>query len=187
MVQVDSPELHWKIIGPFRPETDPGHAALAENLATDGVEFTGGFSVNDPRLKRLLAESEVMLLPFADGASERRTTLHVAWAFGLPVITTPPPTANAAILDGENCLLVREPTSEGWADAIRRLRGDRELADRLRAGSLATADRFSWSRLAAAHLELYDRLFESAQSRKDRESRCRLAAPGSRSPVDTHQ
>ena len=96
---------------PVPPRVGPRHAALARTRRPDGVEFTGGFSVDGPRLKRLLAESEIMLLPYADGASERRTTLHVAWAFGLPVITTPPPTANDAVVDGENCLLVREPTA----------------------------------------------------------------------------
>ena len=116
LVREGSPEVHWKVIGPFRPESDPGHAALARDLATAGVEFTGALP-DGPRLKRLLAESEVMLLPFADGASERRTTLHVAWAFGLPVITTPPPTANDAVVDGVNCVLVREPTADAWADA----------------------------------------------------------------------
>jgi len=160
-VRAGSPEVHWKIIGPFHPESDPGHAALAQSLGTDGVEFTGGIA-NDLPLRRLIAESEVMLLPYADGASERRTTLHVAWAFGLPVLTTPPPTANDAVIDGVNCLLVREPTAEAWAAAIRRVRSDPELSDRLRRGSLAAADRFSWARLAGLHLGLYESLLGSS-------------------------
>ena len=82
----------------------------------------------------------------------------MAWAFGLPVITTPPPTANDAVIDGVNCLLVPEPTANAWAEAIRLVRSEPGLADRLRAGSLAAADRFSWKRLADLHLKLYDEL-----------------------------
>src|SRR5205823_1785716 len=78
------PGLHWRIIGPFDPATNLDHAELSRRIGGEGVEFTGGFPVRDPRLGAMLGESEVMLLPFADGASERRTSLHAAWAFGLP-------------------------------------------------------------------------------------------------------
>ena len=160
------PNLEWRIIGPFHPESDSHHAELARRVTSPGVTFTGGFSVRDERLRRLLAETQIMLLPFADGASERRTSLHAAWAYGLPVITTPPPTANAVIVDGENCLLVRDPTPDAWAEAIARVLADRDLADRLRAGGLAAAERFSWSRLAALHLEMYERIWREPALRK---------------------
>lgn len=157
-LRTEFPGLLWRVIGPFDPDGDPRHAELARRIGGPGVEFTGGFSVHDPRLQTLLAESELMLLPFADGASERRTSLHAAWAFGLPALTTPPPTAATTIVDGENCLLVREPTADAWASAIRRTLTDPDLADHLRAGSLRAAERFSWRRLAENHLEVYERL-----------------------------
>ncbi|GAC1451112.1 MAG: hypothetical protein NVSMB9_36010 [Isosphaeraceae bacterium] len=150
------PRLHWRIIGPFDPASNPHHAELKRVVGPEGVEFTGGFSVRDPKLRSLLAESELMILPFADGASERRSSLHVAWAFGLPVVTTAPPTEVSTIVDEDNCLLVRAATEEAWFTAIRRLLTDDTLADRLRAGSLRAADRFSWQRLADKHLEVYD-------------------------------
>jgi glycosyltransferase involved in cell wall biosynthesis len=162
LVRCDRPELRWRIIGPFQPETDPLHAALARDLESDRswVETTGAIT-HTARLQNLLAEAEVMLLPFADGASTRRTTLQVGWAFGLPVVTTTPREPTDAIVDRENCLLVPEPTPDAWAAAINRVLDDRALAARLRAGSLRTADRFSWERLAARHLEAYDALLAS--------------------------
>jgi glycosyltransferase involved in cell wall biosynthesis len=153
------PQLHWRIIGPFEPASNPHHAELARRIGPDGVEFTG--AVPFARLAGLLGESELMLLPFADGASERRTSLHAAWAFGLPVVTTPPPTTATTIVDEDNCLLVREPTADAWADSLRRVLTDPSLAARLRAGSLRAADRFSWRRLAENHLEVYERLLSS--------------------------
>ena len=162
------PALQWRIIGPFDPATNPRHADLARRIGIgwDRAHFTGAVR-NEARLTRLLAETEVMLLPFADGASERRSTLQVAWAFGLPVITTPPPTETTAIVDGVNCLLVREPTAAAWASAIERVLTDRDLADRLRAGSRAAADRFSWPRLAALHIEMYERLLKVSGAERE--------------------
>jgi glycosyltransferase involved in cell wall biosynthesis len=150
--------LRWRIIGPFHPETNPEHARLGQLRRLGWVEFTGGFSVRDPKLHRLLAASRVMLLPYADGASLRRTTLHAAWAFGIPAITTPPPHDEPAIVDGENCLLVREPTPEAWADALSRLLDDPALEARLAEGGRRTAALFGWPELARRHLALYDRL-----------------------------
>ena len=152
------PEIRWRVVGPFHPETDPLHAGLAARLGADWVEFTGGFRVEDRRLRTILAEGRAMLLPFTDGASLRRSTLHAAWAAGMPVVTTPPDFPEPAIVDGENCLLVREPTPEAWADAVGRLLGDPALAARLRAGSLAAADRFSYERLARLHIAMYEDL-----------------------------
>jgi glycosyltransferase involved in cell wall biosynthesis len=159
-VRASHPGVRWRVIGPFEPRTNPHHADLARRLNADWIEFTGSVSaLGEPeRISGLLSGAEMMLLPFADGASVRRTTLQAAWAFGLPVVTTPPPVATDAVVDGDNCVLVREPTPEAWADAIGRVLTDRALADRLRAGSLRAADRFSWARLAARHLAVYDAL-----------------------------
>ena len=150
--------LRWRVIGPFDPGANRDHAAMASVGSLDGVEFTGGFSVRDPRLRRLLAESRVMLLPFADGASLRRTTLHAAWAFGIPAITTPPPFDEPEIADGANCLLVREPTPEAWADAVARVLTDPALEARLSEGGRRAASACGWPELARRHLALYDRL-----------------------------
>lgn len=152
------PGLRWRIVGPFEPGSNPRHAEVAARVGGAWVEFTGGFRVADRRLRTILGESEVMVLPFGDGASLRRSTLHAAWAFGLPVVTTPPDPAEPAIVDGENCLLVREMTPDAWADAVGRVLSDSALADRLRAGSRAAGARFSWERLAALHIEMYEKL-----------------------------
>ena len=154
--------LRWRIIGPFDPSNHPEHAAIADLGRRDWIEFTGGFSVRDPRLKRLLSESRLMLLPFADGASLRRTTLFAAWAFGIPALTTPPPNQEPEIVDGDNSLLVREATPEAWALAIARVLDDPALESRLSRGGLCAAERYGWPELARRHLALYDRLLSES-------------------------
>ncbi len=158
-------EIRWRVVGPFFPESRPAHADLLARLSAgadaDWVEFTGGFQVEDRRLRTILAEGRAMLLPFADGASLRRSTLHAAWAAGMPVVTTPPDAPEPAIVDGVNCLLVREPTPEAWAETVGRLLADPALAARLRLGSLAAADRFGADRLARLHITMYEEILST--------------------------
>ncbi len=157
------PDLRWKIIGPFEPEDKPDHAVLARRLGGDWVTFTGGLPESGVRSR--LAESRLMILPFADGASTRRGTLQVAWAFGMPVVTTPPPADEPAIVDGWNCRLVREATPQAWAEAIGQILENPDLEARLREGSLATARSFSVSRQAAHYIEIYEALLARTASR----------------------
>ena len=151
------PGVRWQIVGPLDPVSDPFHADLQRRFSQEWVRFTGGFEdLEDRGLRTALGSSQLMVLPFADGASPRRTTLQTAWAFGLPVVTTPPEAKEPNVIDGVNCILVREPTATAWSEAIERVLADSALRARLRAGSLRTAERFRWSRLARLHVELYD-------------------------------
>jgi len=151
------PGLRWQIVGPFTPAANAFHAELARRFSHDWVRFTGGFDhLESKDLRTALGSSQLMVLPFVDGASPRRGTLQAAWAFGLPVVTTPPEAGEPDVKDGVNCLLVREPTAAAWAEAIGRVLADSVLRARLRVGSLATADRFRWDRLARLHVKLYE-------------------------------
>jgi len=152
-------DLSWRIVGPFDPESNPYHAGLSQRLRDPWIEFTGGFpDINDPALRRLLAETWAAVLPFETGAAPSRGSLQAAWAFGLPIVTQHPPVDEPEIQDGVNCLLVKGFAPQDWSAAIRQAVSDQPLREQLRAGSLATAARFSWERLARLHLEVYDRL-----------------------------
>jgi glycosyltransferase involved in cell wall biosynthesis len=166
LLRRSNPNLRWRVVGPFHPDRDSYHDELARSCAADWVEFTGAFADSrDPRLRRSLAEGAVMLLPFTDGATPRRGTLQAGWALGIPVVTTPPPVPEPEIVDGVNCLLVREASPTAWAESVGRLFADPTLADRLRAGGRVTAERFSWRRLADLHLTIYDTLLERSRAR----------------------
>ncbi len=161
IVRQQYPDLRWRIIGPFRPDVDPHHAELARLLQGDWIEFPGGIDdMSDRRGRTWLAEADVMLLPFADGASPRRTTLQAAWRFGLPVVTTPPCVEEPSIRHEENCLLAPLETPQ-WAACLNRLFADPALHQRLRAGSQETAEEFSWDRLTSLHTGLYEELLQA--------------------------
>ena len=141
--------LHWRIIGPFHPETNAYHFELARCFNVPWVEFTGGFhDIHDQNLRTLIAETDVMILPFADGASLRRTSLQAAWAFSLPVITTSPTAQEPDIQNRVNCLLIQESTPLAWSEALKEVLQNYQLKEQLRFGSLRTSQHFSWEKLA---------------------------------------
>jgi glycosyltransferase involved in cell wall biosynthesis len=97
-----------------------------------------------------------MALPFVDGSSTRRGTLQTAWAFGLPVVTTPPGTPQeTAIQTGINCVTV-PLDAEQWAEAITRVLESETTAKRLAYGSRQAGEHHNWERLATEHLRRYD-------------------------------
>ena len=155
-------EIEWKIIGTMNPESNPHHTNLLQDLDSSWVEFTGRVNdLNDSGFHRQLAKMTAMLLPFhnitgSNGTAPSRSSLQLAWAFGLPVVTSKPINEEPALLNEENCLLVDEEDSTAWATAIERILNDKQLRETLRKGSLATAQRFGWARLAEEHVKLYE-------------------------------
>ncbi|MGA6974436.1 MAG: glycosyltransferase family 4 protein, partial [Candidatus Binatus sp.] len=148
--------LRWCIAGPFNPNTNPYHRRLREKFDSSWVTFTGHLKAAE--LEAIFQKTAAMLLPFADGPSTRRTTLQAAWAFGIPVITTPPPKGENAILNGVNCITAQSDSSRSWADAIARVLDSPSLSDRLSSEGFRTANEFSSRHLAELHLDLYDRV-----------------------------
>jgi glycosyltransferase involved in cell wall biosynthesis len=157
------PELRWRIIGPFNPDRDPHHAVLANELRGDWVEFVGGRDPDDPVLRHWLSEAAVMALPFADGASARRTSLHTAWAFGLPVVTTPPPCPDDVVRPGVNCLVAPLDRPDLWEAAVSDILTDEACARRLAEASRETAQRYGLDELVQAHLQTYDAIIDRQQ------------------------
>ncbi len=149
--------LRWLIVGPLDP-TSAEQADLQRRLAHPDVVFTGALDLHDGSLARVLAGAHVGLLPYADGASMRRTTLHAMWESGVPVVTTRPPADEPAIVDGENCLLTAPDDAEAMARAVGRVLDDAGLEARLREGSRRAAREHGWDRLARLHLDLYHRV-----------------------------
>jgi len=98
------------------------------------------------------------MIPLADGASPRRTSLQAAWSFGLPVITTSSAIDEPNIQNGVNCLLVNQFTPQAWGTAIKSLLLDDQLRKQISLGSLSTAEIFNWESLAKLHFTIFDRL-----------------------------
>jgi glycosyltransferase involved in cell wall biosynthesis len=164
-IRRNHPDLSWYIMGPFDPEGNDYHRELKRRFSEPWIVFTGGGTkeMAEPTFRRTLASGFLMLLPFADGASPRRTTLQAAWAFGLPTITTAPEVEETEIRDGDNCLLT--PGSgvtfarrvSAWTSTIERAIDDSQLRERLSKGSRLASAAHSWHKLSEQHQAIYSK------------------------------
>jgi glycosyltransferase involved in cell wall biosynthesis len=159
------PELSWYIMGPFDPAQNDYHRELKQRLNEPWIVFTGGGTkeMEEISFRSTLASAALMLLPFADGCSPRRTTLQAAWSFGLPTITTAPEAPEPGIRDGDNCALMPgsgsslEQQHEAWASAVVSLLGNATARALLSDGGRAAAKAHSWLKLSEQHEAVYSR------------------------------
>ncbi len=155
---------HLLMIGGRVGSSDPTNRAYArrvEALITDlgleeRVHWTG---YSRPRaVSAGLLATDVCVLPYRDGVSFRRGTLHACLAHGRAVVTTRPAIPLAEARDGENMLLVEPRDPTGLADAIARLATDPALRARLEVGAETLAAEFTWERIARQTVALFGRL-----------------------------
>lgn len=109
-----------------------------------------------------LHASDLVCLPYRDGASLRRTTLITALAHGRPVVSTQPMTPTAGQSDAPPVLddnrTVALARREDPADLARRLAlllRYRPSRERLARGATELAPSFAWERIREEHLRFY--------------------------------
>jgi len=112
----------------------------------DMVQWTG--YQRDDELARSFSAVDLMVLPFRDGASLRRSSLIAALVQGCAVITTAPRGSSAELRHGETVWLVAEPTPAALGEALRHLHAQPAQLARLRAGAKSLRRRFEWASIA---------------------------------------
>ncbi len=112
----------------------------------DRVRWMG--TLGDEQAGRFLRSVDAVALPYQGGAESGYTTLLAALINGAAVITTRGPQQPEWLRDGETAVLVEPCDPAGLAAAIERVRGERQLAERVRAGARSLG--FGWGRLVAA-------------------------------------
>jgi phosphatidylinositol alpha-1,6-mannosyltransferase len=150
LVRAAVPDVEWIVIGegPLRP----GLESLARSRGVaDAVRFLG--AVSDSERDRWLRSADVFAmpsrLPGGGRAGEGFGIVYLeAGTYGKPVVAGNVAGAPDAVLDGETGLLVDPADPREVADAITRLLGDPELADRLGRAGRERAATFSWQSMA---------------------------------------
>jgi glycosyltransferase involved in cell wall biosynthesis len=139
----------------------PLRAAMHERAAGLGllarIEFRG--ALPHEAAVDALAEGGILLLP------SRWEGLPVvaleAMALGLPVVAAAVGGVPEIVVHGETGLLVERRTAQDYADAVRLLRRDRHLRDRLVVQARCRVkERFSWTAAKRDYLDLYRRLLD---------------------------
>ena len=131
------------VFGPAMPGFDP-HGIDAISNATYGG------SVPPERVAAILEAHDALVLP-SHGEGYPGVIIE-AFQMGLPVIVTPLAPIRELVTDGEDGLYVTVASVDSLVNAVVRMAGDDRLFRRLRAGALATGERFRSDR-AAARLE----------------------------------
>jgi glycosyltransferase involved in cell wall biosynthesis len=151
------------LIGGEVGHADPTNRAYAQKVQAlieqhglaDFVHRTGYTDL--PTVSANLLAADVVVMPYRDGVSFRRTTLIAALRHGCPVVSTTP-TDLASVLEihpGENMLLVPPRDAAALAQAIASLAGNTVLRQKLALGSKKLGDLFEWNKIAEDTAGLY--------------------------------
>jgi glycosyltransferase involved in cell wall biosynthesis len=131
--------------------------ALIEDLGLEErVKWTGYTSPEE--VSANLMASDICVLPYRDGVSLRRGSLHAALIHGLPVISTYPRVPIKELEDGENIKLIPPDSPESIAQAVIELSNRPELRQRLGDGARKLSALFGWEGIAEETLKLYREL-----------------------------
>jgi len=106
-----------------------------------------------------LACADIGVFPFADGASEKRSSLLAAMALGLPIVSTMK-SLTSVLAHRDNILLVPPGDPVSLADAIEELINNEDLRRRLSANARSSLKEFCWEKIGNATDALYRSLAE---------------------------
>ncbi|HET7770299.1 MAG TPA: glycosyltransferase family 4 protein [Chloroflexota bacterium] len=137
-----------------RAYLDRVRARIAERHLDSRIHWTG--RVTPSELAGWLMASDVVALPYSDGASLRRTSLITAWRRRRPVVTTTP--AASAAWRGDAPLLaalVAPGDASELARALSELLTDETRRARLATAGAHFAERFAWPSVVRQTVDVY--------------------------------
>jgi glycosyltransferase involved in cell wall biosynthesis len=162
-------DTHLLMIGGRVGSSDPtnqAYAARVEALISQfglqkRVRWTG-YTPPD-QVSAALLSADILALPYRDGVSFRRGSLHAALAHGCAIVSTLPRVPISELGHGQNILLVPAEAPEALAQAALLLRQDPVLLARLAQGAGELARQFSWPEIARRTIA---EVFEPVVSRR---------------------
>jgi glycosyltransferase involved in cell wall biosynthesis len=116
------------------------HPALASRVVATGALAAG-------EVPAYLAACDLLIQPYPDGVSSRRTTVMAGLATGVPTVTNEGPLSEPIWRETGAVCLVPTPTPEAFSDEVSRLMGNRSALKMLgEAGAHLYTVRFSLER-----------------------------------------
>jgi glycosyltransferase involved in cell wall biosynthesis len=157
------------MIGGRTGTSDPTNAAFAVGIDSliDALNLTevvhwSGF-VDDPTASAYLTATDVVALPFLDGASYRRSSLMAVIAHGCATVTTMPVVSIPPFKNGENLCLVPPNDVEALTNALRGLAANSSEQARLRTGARELRRLFDWSHIAQTNTDCFAQIVEKVR------------------------
>ncbi len=148
-------DSHLLLIGPI---TAPGYCEELKTLAREmnvagRLTIIPGLEHEDPRLKAILHEAQVFVLPSIH--EPFGIVVLEAWAAGLPVISSNAGGLKDFVVHNRNGLLFTPDNVAGLVENYKLLMGDSELRSRLVAIALDDVQEYSWETLSGRLMALY--------------------------------
>ena len=112
----------------------------------------------DDEVSACLNAVDLIVLPFNDGASYRRSSLIATIHQGCAILTTEPAVAVDTFEHGQNLWLVPPKSADAIEHAILHLMRDREQLGRLRTGASKLRRHFDWDAIARDTVAYFDTL-----------------------------
>lgn len=147
--------LDWKIVFAGNGEMEKGRAISKELGIANQVDFLGW--VSGGQKDKVFRESMIFCLPsYAEGFP---MAVLDAWAYGLPVITTPVGGIPDVAKDGENMLLFNPGDIDALARLLERMIIDEDLRNRIALASFDFAEhKFNKNTINKQLGDLYEEL-----------------------------
>jgi phosphatidyl-myo-inositol alpha-mannosyltransferase len=140
--------------GPERAE----YERIASGLCQHRITFHGRAS--DSTRDKVTAAADVLVAP-ALGGEAFGIVLLEAMAVGTAVVASDIDGYSMLAEHGSNAVVARAGDVDATAAAIKLVLSDQELRERIVAGGIATARRFSWAEQAPAVLQVYQQILDS--------------------------
>jgi glycosyltransferase involved in cell wall biosynthesis len=125
---------------------------------SDRVIWTGKISAAE--VSTLLSMTDVVLLPYEEGVSDRRGSLMAALAHGRAVVTSPPRIRFAHFRNRENMVWPMQYKPEAFAGEVLSVLRDDALKIRLEEGALRLSKCYRWTDIAERTRDWFRRTIE---------------------------
>jgi glycosyltransferase involved in cell wall biosynthesis len=124
----------------------------------DRIQLVG--FVDEDDLDKLLAETDIFVLPYIDDFIGSSRALHRIACYGKPVICTKIPRFIGEVVNGFNGILVNPRSYKDLTTAIIKLLENRDFARRIGDNLRISLSQWSWDRVAELHYFLYKSCLE---------------------------
>jgi glycosyltransferase involved in cell wall biosynthesis len=157
------------MIGGRVGSSDPTNRAYGERVEgligdrglAERVQWTGFADVE--QVSAALLATDVCVLPYRDGVSLRRGTLHACLAHGRAIVSTHPAVDLPEARDGETMLLAEPRDAADLARAVGRLAVDAALRARLEEAAGGLAGLYTWEAIARRSAAFFATLIEEGR------------------------
>lgn len=126
------------------------------NLNAPWLQWTGDLS--ETELIEAILASDLIALPFREGASLRRSTLIMALSLGRAVVTTEPKTAIPFLKHRENILFARRDDKASFAREMALVLRYEPTLRRIEQAAQPLKQHFDWHNIAKQYIQLYEDL-----------------------------